>query len=277
MRQPPRSVRVATIVAVVLALASMLGADGPMTEEEVVRMFVAGATEPEILREIERREPDFDVSPEMLEELRKVDLPESVIAAMVQRHDAVAIEEPPEPAPPAPKGPPVLRVVINPDRSSDKPSFLSIREEVDPQLAAEWELGNAPGDRTFAGIALYLACVADDHVPHQWRSKSPLGRDFFSTSRHRMLAFEAVSSPDDRLGGKLKLELPRSIESVMEPGETHDVILGVALQVAGRYYNWISDSSPGVTVGPDDVTLGAVVKGKGTGSFKVRFLPREKR
>jgi hypothetical protein len=263
-------------VAALCAAALPSGApDAPMTDEDVVRMVVAGATEEQVLREIERREPAFDVSAEMLEELRRVRVPEAVIAAMLRRQQEAEAGEhaagggtQPAPVP----AQPVLRVRINPERPPDKPSILRVRKEVDPQLAAEWELGNAPHERTFSGIALYLACVTADHVPHEWRSKSPLGRDFISTVRHEMLAFEAVAAAGDRAQDHLEMELPRSIEALLEPGETHDVVLGVALQIADRYYNWISDTSPGVLVGPEGVTLAATVKGRGMGSMKVAFL-----
>ena len=48
-------------------------------------MFVAGATSEEMVREIESREPELDVSPEMLDELRQAGLPRAVIDAMVRR------------------------------------------------------------------------------------------------------------------------------------------------------------------------------------------------
>ena len=58
-----------------------------MTEEDVVRGYAQGRPLQEIIREIERREPGYELSPEMLEELRNVELPEPLIKAMQRRLD----------------------------------------------------------------------------------------------------------------------------------------------------------------------------------------------
>ena len=185
------------LLLLVLALPVVSRAEAPMTDEDVVRMSVAGNSTEEILREIGRREPGFDLSPEMLEELKRAEIADRVIEAMRERLQATR-DEPP--AATAAGTPPRLRIRLNPERKPNKSSYLRIRQDVDPQLAAEWELGNRPEERVFAGIALFVACVTPDHVPHQWRSKSPLGRDFISAGRHRMLLFD--SSPGQAEGNR---------------------------------------------------------------------------
>ncbi len=191
--RPARRARwpIRAVAGLLLATASSPATAQPLTDEDVVRLFVAGSPTEAIIDEIERREPQFDLSPEMLVELRRTGLPEEVIRTMVRRQDALRQPAPPVAEEPAGATHPMLHILLNPGRSADEPTWLTIRTRVDPQLASEWELGNAPEDRLFAGMALYLACRTPDHVPDHWRSKSPLGRDFFRTPRHRILTFEA--------------------------------------------------------------------------------------
>jgi hypothetical protein len=263
---------VAALVACGL-LAVVAAGDEPMTEEDVVRMFVAGHAAEEIEREIERREPGFDLSPEMLDELRNVELPERLIRAMIRARDAQ--EPPPEPArtPAVPAPPePTLRIRLNPGREGSTPT-VSVRARVDPQFAAEWELGNAPEDRAFADVALFLLCSTADHVPDQWRLRSPLGRDFEAAPRHKMLEFVGGASGEayNEGGRRIKLKLPDLLEIPLEPGVPHDLMLGLALQIAGRYRVAVADTWPAVVIGDDGLDLTARVKGRSLRTLKVRF------
>lgn len=260
------------IAATLLAFAGPAG--GPMTEEDVVRMYVAGRSADEIVREIERREPGYELSPEMLDELRNVKLPERVIEAMLRRQaDAEQTEAPmeqPEVLDAVSRS--SLRLHLNPTHDWG-PVTVGVRARIDPQVAAEWELGNAPEDRAFADIALFLVCHTADHVPDQWRLKSPLGRDFRSMMRHKLLEFVAGARGEDVEGGgrRVKLELPPELEIALEPGVVHDLALGLALQVGGRYYAVASDTWPGVVIGEDGLDLSARVTGRSLRTLKVRF------
>jgi hypothetical protein len=264
----------AFLAAALLAVAGGL-ASGPMTEEDVVRLYVAGRSVDEIVREIERREPGFELSPEMIDELHNVELPEVLIETMRRRQAAAeraeARTEQPEVAPAAPV--PSLRIHLNPAHDRG-PVTVGVRARIDPQVAAEWELGNAPEDRTFADVALFLVCQTADHVPDHWRLKSPLGRDFRSVTRHKVLAFIAGSGAEDADSGgrRVELKVPAELEVAVEPGVAHDLALGLALQVSGRYYVVASDAWPGAVVGEDGLDLSARVKGRSLRTLKVRFL-----
>ena len=251
-----------------LALVSGLAAAGPLTEEEVVRIFVGGATTDELLQEIEAREPDLDTSPEMLTELLHAGLPRAVIDAMVRRqrlHDSqqretAEIEQS--------QSNPLLIFKL------DGTKTVSVGERIDPQLAAEWELGNAPEDRVFADVALYVACHTGDHVPDQWRNKSPLGRDFSSMRRHKMLNFitaAAGSVEDGDQGRRIKLALPGVIEVPLEPGIAHDLTLGLAVQIGGHYRRVTDDRQEGLILDQAGLELSATIKGREPRRFRVRF------
>jgi hypothetical protein len=263
----------AALIATLLAVHGL--ASGPMTEEDVVRMYVAGRSADEIVREVERREPGYDLSPEMIDELRNVELPEVVIEAMIRRQAAAdqakAATEQGEVPDPAPR--PSLRIHLNPAHDGS-PVTVGVRARIDPQVAAEWELGNAPEDRAFADVALFLLCHTADHVPDQWRLKSPLGRDFRSVMRHKLLEFISGARGEDAAGDgrRVKLEVPAELEIAFEPGVAHDLVLGLALQVSGRYYVVATDIWPGVVIGKDGLDMSARVTGRSLRTFKVRFV-----
>lgn len=261
----------ASLLVVSLGPAVALDPLSPMTEEEVVRRHVAGEGVETILREIKRRDPQFDLSSDMLLELRHAGLPEALIEAMRQRQ---AEQEPEAAEPPevqaAPAAPQLTVTFSQKDGGSSK---ISIGRQVDPRLAEQWKLGEAPEDREFADLALYLVCRTPDHVPDHWRTKSPLGRDFFSMPRHRMLVFVAGSSnTEERDGGsKLRLELPPAIEVELEPDIAHDLTLGLAVQVGGRYYTWKHDTRDSLVLGDEGLELVATVKGRGLMHLEVEF------
>jgi hypothetical protein len=268
-----RSRRPAVWVLALIRIGSVLAGptDGPMTDEDVVRLFAAGRTPEAIVAEIERRDPEFDLSPEMLEELRNIRLPEPVIEAMRarqaarQRDDrerALAAEAASNP-----------RLLVRLSDGDDGPT-VSVGRAIDPQFAAEWELGNAPEDREFADLALFIACLTGDHVPDHWRSNSPLGRDFFSPMpRHAMLVFLSAADGEDeeRPGRRIALHLPATIEVPLRSGETHDLMIGLALEVDGHYRRLRSDVWHGVEVRGSPIVLPAVVKGRNLRTLHVRF------
>ena len=97
--RPGAGVRSGLLVAVALLLVSLGPAlaedpEPPMTEEEVVRRYVTGERVENIVRDIEGRDPQFDLSDEMLEELRHAGLPETLIEAMQKRQAELEPEEP---------------------------------------------------------------------------------------------------------------------------------------------------------------------------------------
>jgi len=246
-----------------------------MTDEDVVLMFVQGLSADDLIAEIVRREPDFDVSPEMLDELRSAGLPASVIEAMVRRQHETEPAPVAEEVPEETAGPPVLRILLDPDRPADDRPVLTLPVAVHPALASEWRLDDAPESRVFADIAIYLACRTPEHVPDHWRSHSPLGRDFDSMPRHRLIEFVAgARKVGEKNKARLELDVPASIEFVLDPGVPHDLLLGVAVQVAGRYRRIIDDAWPGLVLPDADVELVATVdqrRGEEPFGLVVRF------
>jgi len=276
--------------------------DSPLTDEDVVRLFVSGSSTEELIALIGGSAVDFDLSADMLEELRLAGLPEQVIHAMVERQTAQRAAERASDDPAgedAVTGSPRLRVLINSGKKAHKdgePATLRMLDAIEPQTVEALELG--PQTRQFTGLALFLTCRTADHVPDHWRSRSPLGRDFRAARRHRMLLFvpdatlvpagkfrEQMSKlallPGERENlpdlGVLELEIPRSMEVELHPGVAHDLTLGIAVQAGGRYYVTVSDDLDSVVVEETGAEIEAeITPGRGlrTTSPRVRFVPR---
>lgn len=243
-------------------------ADDPLRLEDVVRLHVAGTSAVKIEEQIRAAAVDFDLADEMLEELRLAGIPPRVIAAMQQRQLELH--------------PPAVATSAAEEAPADS---LSVRFAIDRgDAAAPLPLRalNVLGDDTvrslqlpqgtvrFDDLAIYVTCLTATHVPDHWRTESPLGRDFVSMARHRMLAFVPGAKPDEaylaehrKLRERLRrlersdgpdspaamvvlaLELPQSVEIVLEPGASHDLSVGLAIRVADRWYRLASHDLPG--------------------------------
>jgi hypothetical protein len=268
MTRTPHTVPILVLVALAVlpCVGQEPGEPEPMTDEDVVRMLVTGVPTGEILETIRTSPTAFDLSDEMVQELRTAGVSESIIDAMRARQaeqDAPEETEVPAEAAPPEEGRARITVHIGPhDPDREEPRRLRFPAVAPEPLQESLELGPAPEDRMITGGAIFLACTNPTHVPDHWRRHSPLGRDFISMPRHRMLSFlpggEAVSgsktvrvaetalgvltNDPDALRGSVEerewvdLELPESVAAETEAGEVHDLLLGVALEIGGRFY-----------------------------------------
>jgi hypothetical protein len=295
----PRGIAVGALwlVAALVCPVAMAdaGEDRPLRDEDVVRMLVTGTPVGEIIERIGSSQVEFDLSEEMLSELAAAGVPGSVIAAMKARQAELAppedqVDDEPTDAETLTR---VLRIHINPGRSKKKARSIEISDEVDPALAAEWRLAGAD-ERTFDDIAIYVACGTAYHVPDHWRTKSPMGRDFYSMPRHKMLAFVPGAEWEKagffrRLGigipsvspsgtassgaastaintgapksGKLEYVIPELIEIELDPSDSHDIVLGVAVKAGDKFYRLIDDVMGGVALGDADADTRAYIEG----------------
>lgn len=280
-----------TVIAALLVVLTAAPAGEPMHDEDVVRMFVTGATEDEIIAKIRSSETDFDLSDEMLAEMRIAGLPEGVLQAMIdrQREQAGGPEEDAaaEEATVLQDAPVTARVVFLPEVHIDdaggkrKAPFLRFPARATPGMVKTFELGTGEEDIAVTSAAYFVACTTAEHVPDHWRNKSPIGRDFIRMPRHRMLSFhpdfellapppeeeaageavEEAEKPDEpakqkkrkkkdrgqdqpqepaggggKKHGKIRLQLPESLSVELQPGVRHDLLIGVAVEIGGRYY-----------------------------------------
>jgi hypothetical protein len=246
--------------AVLLLLVVLAGAaEEPLTEEAVVRMVVAGRPTAEIVEAIRGRPVRFDLTEEMRAELRGAGVPEAILQAMAARQAELRPPEPvvPPPAEPAPAG---VRVRLRAEGAPRGERVLLVAAALDPQLAAAWQLDPAARASPIEDVALYLACRSAMHVPDQWRDRSPLGRDFVAMPRHQMLAFHSGAARREGEPALLALAVPAALEAELEPDEAHDLSIGIAVRVAGRWHNLLDDEREAVRPVAKLVELEAIVR-----------------
>jgi hypothetical protein len=249
----------------------------PMRSEDVVRMLVRGAETSAVLEAIRTRPAEFDLSPEIQDELQLAGVPDEVIQAMVARMAELApapvvTEAEASTAPVATK--PMLRISLVGAGSDGRRHKLRVKGHVDARLREAWRLDPAAEGEAIEDLAIYLACRSATHVPDHWRSKSPLGRDFISMPRHRMLDFVSAADREDDDEGAVVIDLPLNLEVALEPGEMHDLSLGLAVRVSGRYYRWTDDVWDELPFDAGGVELRAQIHGDAKGridSLEVQF------
>ena len=245
------------------------GVDETMTLEDVVRLFVQGSSTEDLIGRIETSQVDFDLIDEMLDELRLAGLAEEVIEAMVQRqrqlHPPVTPEIELAQEEVAPQAGLTVRLTLQGGtslRKGDLDRGMRVADLVPPDTLKQ--LGVRDPEARITNVAFYVACHSSTHVPDHWRGQTPLGRDFHSATRHKMLAFHSEAIPDN--GGEaapetssssaeddatpkagertvLKLEIPEEIAVELDPTAEHDLSAGVAVQIDGRYYRVVSDEA----------------------------------
>ncbi|HJQ99816.1 MAG TPA: hypothetical protein VJ826_15985 [Candidatus Polarisedimenticolaceae bacterium] len=217
--------------ALVLALAAWLAlgavvADpaAPLTNQEIVQMVAAGTPETEILAAIDARPPAFELDDDMVAELKLAGVGPKILEAMRARqaaaHPAPVVERP-------------RKGMIHVKVELDGASTIKVPPEASMDLAELLHLPAAIADRDVKDLAVYLACTTTFHVPDQWRSKTPLGRDMSATPRHEILAFVAGDTPT---GQKPRLDVPKTLEADLDDLEPHDLLLGVAARIGDRWY-----------------------------------------
>lgn len=214
------------LAAWVLGLATTLAAPAPLRNEDVVRMVLDGLPAEAIVKAIETSPAAFDLSPEMLDELRLAKVPQVVLDAMKARTPTAAGRDE---APTAlPSGRARLTVAL--------------------RATGTWTV---PPD--VADVAIFLACTIPRHAPSPWRSATPLGEDF-TMPRHEMLAFAAL---DRRADDRSILVVPPSlgVDVDADADEVHDLVFGVATRRGARWSAAASVRLHGVRVLESGVEL----------------------
>ncbi len=139
-------------------------------------------------------------------------------------------------------------------------SAIRVLNVVSPEMLSRLRVKDDQAKIT--DVAVYVACQSATHVPDHWRSQTPLGRDFITVTRHRMLRFlpgateepgRAVLGPalPSLFGGGtavpqgaavLRLEIPPELALELDPSVPHELSVGIAVQIGGRYYRVSGDT-----------------------------------
>lgn len=272
MRRALRSACVALGLAALVTLTSATEpapAAHPLADEDIVKMVAAGTPESEILERIAAQPGAYDLSDDMLSELRLAGVTPAVLAAMRAR----AVKDTPAPPPPerAPRGTAHLVVTLNGGHAKT----LTVPAWADEDLKGRLHLGKEQDDRTVKDIAVFLGCTTAEHIPDLWRDKTPLGHDMASAFRHEMLTFVAGDTP---AGKKPRIALPATLEADVDELEPHDLILGVAARIGDRWMLLSAGSLAKVKVESAGVHLDGTIGKVPTQAFafQVKLAPPPK-
>jgi hypothetical protein len=252
-------------------------APAPFRNEDVVRMLVAGRPAAEVIAAIRSADTAFDLTDVMAQELRLAGVPAAVLSAMAARQaelDRTRARAAPPAAVPEPRaeGPALLVVILRPGPTHGESGGVLFPTRLDDDTARALQAGASDEEREVTDLAVFLACRTPDHVPDAWRSRTPLGGDFVSVARHRMLAFHAGAArlpaskapPGARLPRDLlALSLPVELRAEVEPGIVHDLVVGVAIRAGDRYLEIAEARKDGVIVGPAGLSLAATLSTTG--------------
>ena len=228
------------ILAALLLAAALAAADAPMTDDEVVRRLAAGEPVEAILADVQRRPPAFDVSEDMLAELRAAGVPETLLQAMVARAAAA-------PAAPATATPPPPMTEL---RLTPVDLTVAVSRRLDPQLIAELEL--PAGALEADALAVAVFCTARDHDDPgvlRW----PEGRQPKGFADGRLLAFFPATEGGST-GSKLRVSLPNPRVVPLLAGVSHDILVAAVMRAGGAWVVLTRDDLPGARAAPGSFT-----------------------
>jgi len=264
------------------ALLTQAQSSPALTVNEIVQMYASGLPARELRDRIGRAEQvAFDLSDEMIHELREAGLPEELIVAMIERqaHDerkrrALASETEADAPPQGSAG--SLTIRLNPRVTNPKKRRLRAYDQHDPRHDRRFQTGN----NRYVDLGLFVACTTPDHVPDHWRLHTPLVNTFMPVPRHRLLTFvggatwrrsslferfgrasndggdnQTVTVPvadRDRLG-LLELRIPSVLEVTLTRGIPHDLVFGLAVATDDGFTAWALIERPDLVL--DDVAM----------------------
>ena len=211
---------------IALTAFSIAAADTPLTNEGIVRMTASRVPESEILKAISTAEEvDFDLSPDVLSEMRLVGVTEAVIEAMRER--AGTKED---------RAAPALEGLIEVSFELEKPGADKL-----------------PGI-SLPRTAFFLICVDPTHVPDHWTTKTPLAENF--PRHHRLWVWEPPILASDE-GGKQKrakrLTLPAPAR-VTVPADVHPIMAGIAIWTDDQTWKPIATAERTLAIEPGATT-----------------------
>jgi hypothetical protein len=218
-----------------------------MTNEEVVKMTARGDTPAEIIQAIEDAVAvDFDLDPEVVAELRKAGVDESVTRAMMR-----AQKKSPAARPGAPKLLGSIELIFEKDARAAGTKNTAV------MFAQDWN------DRKVS-LAFYIYCLDSLHVPDMWQAATPLASSF---PRHHLLWFHEEIAPHKhtRRGDLVALQFPDRVTVPVEEG-THPLGVGVAARAGDLPWERMAEAAATIQVMPGRPSrLTLRVKTRGTG------------
>jgi hypothetical protein len=200
----------------------------PLTNEDVVRMVMTRTPEKEVLAAIDKRPVDFDLSVEMVAELRQAGVGETVIEAMRRRQAAMPKTQVSPTPTPAPGRTGTLRidfpVAAGDDKSPAEFSAIALKSlPKGMRRRGGMEVG------LMSDMALVVLCISADHVPDHWDTRSPLQ----GAPRHELLLFRPGSATEKIKGHEVLYLAHQPSYEIPLPEGTHNIVVGAAGKQAG--------------------------------------------
>ena len=254
-----------SIVLILLLVALPCGAAEPLTDENVVRMVITGVAHDRITDRIRESVVAFDLSDEMVDEMKLAGVPDRIIQAMRERQ--LELNPPPEPETEESAHPALPALVVHLEFGNQP----VLPKEIPEAMAEQAGIPADEASRRITAAALFVACTSPTHVPDHWRGKTPLGRDFVSAPRHRMLVFQPAFEPAGDRSAPVTLILPESIRLELESGEPHDLVFGLALEAGERYLAVFQLKLENLTLNEGDIHKAVSVVQKLTSTLDVKI------
>jgi hypothetical protein len=292
MNQGPQRFLVVLALFALVALAfgsrPARTADKPLTDEDIVRMVLTGTDEKTVLERIRTEPSEFDLSEEMISEMRIAGISSAILQAMQERYTEL------NPAPETDTDgvvevelPPAL-VIHFPSRKEGQPTEpLVFPGEVPRALEKFLGLDGGENGLRTTGASLFVACTSATHIESHWRGRSPLGRDFNSMPRHELLKFypefeidrtflqkmvakvSKKEKAEEDLSYVVRLTLPESVRLELDTAEPHDLLIGIAIETGQRYMALTTLQVLELSVGPESLEIHVTVSQKIAPSFEV--------
>ncbi len=268
--------RMAGALACLLVLAALARpagavAKGPakLTNEDVVRLVMTGTAEKAVLDAIETRPVDFDLSPDMIGELREAGVDETIIEAMRRRQAAMPrTEASPTPTPAAGRTG-TLRVEFPVGPGDQAPSAHSAIALKSLPKGMRRRGGVEVGLMT--DMALAVLCISADHVPDHWDARSTLQ----GAPRHELLLFQPAGATEKVKGHEVLYLDHRPSYEIAVPEGAHNIVVGAAGKQAGSgTWRLLESDGARVSIAPGRTTRVAVeaksqIKGSAMTGFNV--------
>ena len=229
----PTTRLLAALIPLAAAAASDFRADvqPPLDNEAIVRLVMTGTSEEAILQAIAERPVDFDLSPEVVAELRQAGIGDRILEAMRRRQAAMPRSE--APARPGPQGaapgpaPGAVQILFDAppdDRRGTEAPAIAIRRL--PRGARR------PGGMEVAEVsdlALAILCITPDHVPDHWDARTPLTEG----PRHELILFRPGSTTARQKGLEILLLNRETPDPAPIGAGHHTLLLGLAGKQSG--------------------------------------------
>jgi hypothetical protein len=217
----------------------------PLTNEDVVRMTMTGVPEKDVLTTIESRGVDFDLSTEMVHELKVAGVSDRVLEAMRRRQAAMPRSEPPPVPRPAPEQTGSLRIEFTADPEDQKPSERSAIALKKLPKGLERRGGEEVGE--MSDMALAVLCTTADHVPDHWDTRSPLQ----GAPRHELLQMVPGSATEKVKGHEiLYLDRKEAYDLDLAAGNHNIVVAAAGKQAGSGTWRLLESDGARVTVLP---------------------------